>query len=61
MGNGGGTFKPAVSYPSGGMFAYSVAIGSLRGSSKLDLIVANVCQAGSSSCTNGSQIRLGSF
>jgi len=55
IGNGDGTFKPAVSYPSGGMYAYSVAIGSLRGTSKLDLIVANVCQSGSSGCTIGAQ------
>jgi hypothetical protein len=55
LGNGDGTFKPAVSYPSGGMYAYSVAIGSLRESSKLDLIVANVCQTGSSTCTKGAQ------
>jgi hypothetical protein len=37
------------------MYAYSVAIGSLRGTSKLDLIVANVCQTGSSTCTKGAQ------
>ncbi len=40
LGNGDGTFKPAVTYASGGLFADAVAIADL-GNGKLDLIVGN--------------------
>jgi hypothetical protein len=41
LGNGDGTFQPAVSYNSGGSEAWSVAVGDVNGDGKLDLIVAN--------------------
>jgi len=50
LGNGDGTFQPAVEYASGGLYADSVAIAQLRGPGQpLDIIVAN---CGSSSQVN---------
>ncbi len=44
MGNGDGTFQPAIVYNSGGVGAVSVTIVDLSGNGKLDLVVANGCQ-----------------
>jgi Bacterial Ig-like domain (group 3)/FG-GAP-like repeat len=41
MGNGDGTFQTAVAYPSGGLYADSVAVADLRGNGKLDIVVGN--------------------
>ena len=41
LGNGDGTFQPAVSYGSGGLDAASVAVADLNGDGKPDLLVAN--------------------
>jgi len=41
LGNGDGTFQPAVTYDSGGEFADSVALGDLRGNGIVDVVVAN--------------------
>jgi len=41
LGNGDGSFQPAVSYGSGGQLAFSVAVKDLNGDGKLDLVVAN--------------------
>jgi hypothetical protein len=41
LGNGDGTFRPAVTYGSGGKSAKSVAIADLNGDGKPDLVVAN--------------------
>jgi hypothetical protein len=42
LGNGDGTFQPAVSYDSGGGGAYSVAVADVNGDGKPDLIVASI-------------------
>jgi len=41
LGNGDGTFQPAVTYDSGGYGALSIAVGDANRDGKLDLIVAN--------------------
>jgi hypothetical protein len=43
LGNGNGTFQPAVSYSSGVEFAQSVAIGDVNGDGKPDLVLSNLC------------------
>jgi len=43
LGNGDGTFQPAVSYDSGGLFTASVAVADVNGDGKPDLLVANNC------------------
>jgi hypothetical protein len=52
LGNGDGTFQPAVSYSSGGADATSVAIADLNGDGKPDIVVANKCQT-PTTCNNG--------
>jgi Bacterial Ig-like domain (group 3)/FG-GAP-like repeat len=43
LGNGDGTFQPALIYPSGGFQSYSVAVGDVNGDGKPDLVAANSC------------------
>ena len=43
LGNGDGTFQPAVAYSSGGIFPFSVAVADVNGEGKLDLLLANFC------------------
>jgi hypothetical protein len=51
LGNGDGTFEPAVSYDSGGSLAYSVAMGDVNGDGRPDLVVVNeFCNL---NCANG--------
>lgn len=53
LGNGDGTFKPAVSYNTGGVFASSVVVGDLNGDGKPDLAVANECDDLPGRCASG--------
>lgn len=43
LGKGNGTFKPAVTYSSGGYDATSVALGDLNGDGHLDIVASDVC------------------
>jgi hypothetical protein len=52
LGNGNGTFQPAVTYGSGGFSAWAVAAADVNGDGRPDLVVANYC--GETYCTNGS-------
>jgi len=53
FGNGDGTFQTAVTYASGGQYAYSVAVADVNGDGKPDVVVTNGC-AGSTNCANTS-------
>jgi hypothetical protein len=50
LGNGDGTFQPAVSYGSGAFDANSLAVADVNGDGKPDLVVANLCGSTGSSC-----------
>jgi len=62
LGNGDGTFQPAVTYNSGGYYylsylsayagANALAIADMNGDGNRDLVVANICQ-NSSTCSTG--------
>jgi hypothetical protein len=52
LGNGDGTFRPALTYRSGGRYAYTAALADVNGDGKLDLLVTNQCPIGNS-CVNG--------
>jgi hypothetical protein len=43
LGNGDGTFQPAVTYASGGFYAISVLIADVNGDHKADVVVAHGC------------------
>jgi hypothetical protein len=43
LGNGDGTFKPAVTYSSGGYYAFAVLVADINGDGRPDLVVANGC------------------
>ena len=51
LGNGNGTFQPAVIYYSGGSGANSVAIADVNGDGRPDLVVGNGCQGLGSGCS----------
>ena len=51
LGNGDGTFRPELTYPSGGSFSYSIAAGDVNEDGKPDLLVANFCGG---TCSSGS-------
>jgi len=54
LGNGDGTFQPAVTYDSGGYNASSIAIADVNGDGKPDLLVANRC--GQATCTTDGSV-----
>ena len=43
LGDGNGSFQPAVTYSSGGYWALSVSIGDVNGDGKSDIGVTNWC------------------
>jgi hypothetical protein len=43
LGDGNGTFQPAVTYGSGGVSPTSVAVADMSGDGKLDILVTNAC------------------
>src|SRR5437868_6363139 len=47
LGNGDGTFRPAVAYNSGGSLAVSLAVADVNGDGKPDVVVANCTNCGS--------------
>src|SRR5439155_11566577 len=51
LGNGDGTFQPALTYRSGGQYAYTAAVADVNGDGNPDLLVTNQCAIGS--CANG--------
>src|SRR6202040_2931540 len=52
LGNGDGTFQPAVSYASGGSSASSIAVADVNADGRPDLLVGNACNS-ASNCANG--------
>src|ERR1039458_9620033 len=52
LGNGDGTFQPAVAYNTGALDANFLAVADANGDGKLDLLVINVC-ASNDSCSGG--------
>src|SRR4029453_8804695 len=51
LGNGDGTFQPAVTYDSGGQQPASIAVVDANGDGKPDVVVANFCaSSGSDLC-----------
>jgi Bacterial Ig-like domain (group 3)/FG-GAP-like repeat len=50
LGNGDGTFRPAVAYDSGGGFATAIAVADLNGDGKPDVVVANCSATPSATC-----------
>jgi hypothetical protein len=58
LGNGDGTFDPAVTYDSGGLLA-KVAVADVNGDGKLDILAANRCDHYDDSCRSVVGVLLG--
>jgi hypothetical protein len=53
LGNGDGTFQPAVAYGSGGLYADSVAVADVNGDGKPDILGGNCGRPKITNCLNG--------
>jgi hypothetical protein len=53
LGNGDGTFRPAVTYDSGGTTAYVLSVADVNRDGKPDLLVTNLCATGNTECGFG--------
>jgi uncharacterized protein (UPF0548 family) len=51
LGNGDGTFQPEVTYGSGGIYSYSLAVGDVNGDGYPDLMIASQCS--NNNCSSG--------
>lgn len=59
LGNGDGTFRPVVTYSSGGAgyFAFSLFVADVNGDGRMDVLVANGCPVGTSPiCPTGGSV-----
>jgi len=54
LGNGDGTFQPALTFSSGGVGAGVVAVADMNGDGRLDLAVTNRCFNSNPNCSHGS-------
>jgi hypothetical protein len=59
LGNGDGTFQPAVTYSSAGMFAFSIAIADVNRDGKPDLVVTNEYESSANQSNGTVAILLG--
>jgi hypothetical protein len=59
LGNGDGTFQPAVQYSSGALYALSVAVADVNKDGKADLLVGNSCGSSDCSVSGGVGVLLG--
>ncbi|MGC1961612.1 MAG: VCBS repeat-containing protein [Candidatus Sulfotelmatobacter sp.] len=53
LGNGDGTFQPALTYDSGGYLGIAVAVADVNGDGKPDLLVSNLCASYTTACSSG--------
>ena len=56
LGNGDGTFQPAVAYPVGGSYSSAPLVLDVNGDGKLDLVVYSQCATGPQGCVFESRI-----
>src|SRR5262249_50407413 len=59
LGNGDGTFQPAVTYSTVGIEANSMQVADMNGDGKLDIVADNRCASNSDSSTWSLGVRLG--